>query len=277
MGFEFVALADHNKVTRASLPGILVIGQEHGRSSTESSARGHMVGLNVSSCPSPGASPQRRINRMASEGGLVFLSHPDTEGAWPLAVLRSLRNYVGIEIYNCNHEECAVRKWDHLLSSGKMSWGFAVDDAHYLDQFGKGWVVVKLPGEVTTRKVLTALRNGSFYSSQGPTVTEIVVEEGAIRLRAEGADTIVFRGHGGRVLQKTRGSAAAYTPTGEEGYVRAELVNSATRKHAWLQPMTVARTPPVKPIPEPSRAARGPEGLASASASPTHGVPRPIR
>jgi hypothetical protein len=241
LGFELVALADHNLVTRASSSGILVIGQEYGRGSTESSGRGHMVGLNVYAFPNPGASAQRRINRMASQGGVVFLSHPDTGVGWSTAVMRSLHSYVGIEVYNCNHDESAVGKWDELLTAGKRVWGFAVDDAHYLDQFGKGWVMVRFPGEPSTKKVLAALRRGSFYSTQGPTVSDIGVVGHSIRLRAAGADTIVFRGPGGRALQTTSGPTAGYELTGEDKYVRAELVNSASGLRAWLQPMTVVR------------------------------------
>ncbi len=239
MGFEFVALADHNKVTRASSTSILVIGQEHGKSSTESSGRGHMVGLNVASFPSPGASAQRRIDQLASQGGLVFLSHPDTGRAFSVKAMRSLTNYVGIEVYNRNHEESAVRKWDGLLSSGKLVWGFAVDDAHHLDQFGKGWVMVKFPGEPSTRKVLRALRRGSFYSTQGPTVSKIIVDDRSIRLEVDGADRIIFRGKEGRVLQTKNGSAATYRFNGSEGYVRAEAVSSDTKRRAWLQPIMV--------------------------------------
>ncbi len=87
--------------------------------------------------------------------------------------------------------------------------------------------------------MLAALRNGSFYSTQGPEVAEIGVDERAIRLRATGADKIVFRGSGGKVLQTTRGSTALYEVTGNEGYVRAELVDTAMGRRAWLQPMTI--------------------------------------
>jgi predicted metal-dependent phosphoesterase TrpH len=251
LGFEIVALADHNLVTRASSPDLLVIGQEFGRGSTESSGRGHMVGLNVHTFPSPGASPQRRIGRMASQGGLVFLSHPNTGAGWSTPLLRSLHSYVGIEIYNCNHEDMAVRNWDELLTSGKKLWGFAVDDAHYLHQFGKGWVTIKFSGEPTTRKVLAALQRGSFYSTQGPEVAEIAVDGPMIWLRAIGADKILFRGSGGKVLQTTRGSSAKYEVLGNEGYVRAELVSSNTGLRAWLQPMTMTssktETPRVTP------------------------------
>lgn len=239
LGYEFVALADHNLVTVASSSSILVIGQEFGKGSTESSGRGHMVGLNVVSYPSPGATPQRRISRMTSQGGLVFLSHPNTGAGWSTPMMRSLHSYMGIEIYNCNHDESAVRKWDELLTAGKKVWGFAVDDAHYLDQFGKGWVMVRFAGEPTTNKVLGALRRGSFYSTQGPEVAEIAVDGHAIRLRATGADRIVFRGPGGKALQTTRSSTAVYELSGNEGYVRVELVNSDTGLRAWMQPMTV--------------------------------------
>jgi hypothetical protein len=239
LGFDIVALADHNLVTRASSSNLLVIGQEYGRGSTESSGRGHMVGLNVISYPSPGASAQRRINRMAGQGGVVFLSHPDTGIGWSTSLMRSLHSYVGIEIYNYNHDESAVRKWDEVLTSGKLVWGFAVDDAHYLDQFGKGWVMVRLPGEATTKKVLAALRRGSFYSTLGPTVTDIEVEERRIWVRAKDATGIVFRGHGGKMLQTTEGPTAMYELKGQEGYVRAELINADTGLRAWLQPMMV--------------------------------------
>ena len=64
--------------------------------------------------------------------------------------------------------------WDRLLSSGKLIYGIAVDDAHYFKRPedsmaprpGFGWVYVRAP-RLTRRAIVDALERGEFYSSTG--------------------------------------------------------------------------------------------------------------
>ena len=48
--------------------------------------------------------------------------------------------------------------------------------------------------------------------------------------------TVYFIGRGGRVLQTSYESPAVYRITGQEGYVRAKIVDSNGRV-AWTQPV----------------------------------------
>ena len=64
--------------------------------------------------------------------------------------------------------------WDRMLSSGKMLYGIAVDDAHYFKRPedktaprpGQGWVYVRAP-RLESRALVEALERGDFYSSTG--------------------------------------------------------------------------------------------------------------
>jgi hypothetical protein len=61
-----------------------------------------------------------------------------------------------------------------------------------------------------------------------------------IKVRAEGASKyrIQFVGKGGRLLTEVADATAAYTFTGNEGYVRAKVIESNGRL-AWVQPVVV--------------------------------------
>ena len=52
---------------------------------------------------------------------------------------------------------------------------------------------------------------------------------------------IQFIGSGGRILQESEGAAAAYAVRGDEGYVRAKVIDSNGRM-AWGQPEFIDRS-----------------------------------
>jgi hypothetical protein len=54
---------------------------------------------------------------------------------------------------------------------------------------------------------------------------------------------IQFIGRQGRVLSEATGSPATYTFTGDEGYVRAKVIES-NGKLAWIQPVPVGGSAP---------------------------------
>ena len=64
--------------------------------------------------------------------------------------------------------------WDRLLSSGKLLYGIAVDDAHHFKRPwdptasspGHGWVYVR-SAALEPRPLVEALERGDFYSSTG--------------------------------------------------------------------------------------------------------------
>jgi hypothetical protein len=144
--------------------------------------------------------------------------------------------------------------WDRMLSSGKLLYGIAVDDAHYFKRPedktaprpGFGWVHVRA-ARLEPRAIVEALERGEFYSSTGVEMQTIDVSASAmtITVREERSSKyrIQFIGRQGRVLSETTASPATYIFKGDEGYVRAKVIES-NGKLAWIQPVPAGASAP---------------------------------
>ena len=72
--------------------------------------------------------------------------------------------------------------WDAVLSSGKLLYGLATDDAHHFKRAGdpdaagpgRGWVMVRAP-RLGAREILAALERGEFYASTGVVLDDVQV------------------------------------------------------------------------------------------------------
>jgi hypothetical protein len=245
LGFEFVALTDHNQVTLTDGP-ILVLGEEYGQGSTESGVGTHMNGINISTAPGALWSAQDRVDAINAQGGIASLNHPDT---WPFRysddVLAALVDYTSLEIVNGDVDPGAFEIWDDALRSGKRVWGVATDDAHTADQYGHSWIAVRMPGAVTTDNVLEAIRKGSLYASQGPLIEDIRVSERYLNVSCSGADQIRFYGPEQKLLASVDGEIGSYALRGSEGFVRAEV--DVGELSAWTQPVFVESMPQPSP------------------------------
>jgi hypothetical protein len=139
--------------------------------------------------------------------------------------------------------------WDAILSSGLLLYGIAVDDAHNFKDPGnpavagpgRGWVVVRAP-RLESGAILSALENGDFYASTGVELIDYAVTRESMRVvvkkDAWARYTIQFIGKGGRVLHEALDSPAEYPFKGDEGYVRAKVIESNGRL-AWCQPVRI--------------------------------------
>ena len=88
------------------------------------------------------------------------------------------------------------------------------------------------------------MERGEFYSSTGvelrdyrATATEITLE---IKPTAFSKYRVRFTGRNGRLLSEATTTSATYRITGDEGYVRATVLESNGAK-AWTQPVLVRR------------------------------------
>ncbi len=244
LGFQFIALTDHDTVTKIRGGSLLVLGQESGKGSTESGSghMTHMGGIDISSAPSISASQQERIDSIISQGGIAILHHPTALFySYGESTLESLKNYTGMEIYNGLYNSiiggASTSAWDRVLSTGKMVWGFAGDDAHSPAEFGKAWIEVRVSGSLTTANVVNAIKHGSFYATQGPIIGDISFKGKTFSVSSSGADSISFFGLGGKLLKTVSGSNANYSIQGNEGYVRAEVSQNGLK--AWTQPVFI--------------------------------------
>jgi hypothetical protein len=244
LGYKFIAISDHHMVTKIEGRSLLVLGQEYGKGSTESGKmfKPHMNGINISSIFSESASLQERINDIIAQRGIVVLNHPTSFlYAYNMNSLIGLENYTGMEIYNGLNNGIlsgnAVSAWDKVLSTGKMVWGIAGDDAHAPEDYGKGWIEVQIAGNLSTSNVVNAIRQGSFYSTQGPMISDISFKGTTFRVSSPDADSISFYGRDGRLLRTIAGGDANYSVEGSEGYVRAEVSQNGLK--AWSQPVFI--------------------------------------
>jgi hypothetical protein len=272
-GYQFLVLTDHNFVTSVdglnALHGaderyLVIRGEE-----VSSQAGGkpiHVNGLDVDRRVEPHTGPsvaevlQRTVDGIRSASGVPHINHPNFQWAITGEELQQVRNNRLFEIFNghpqVNQEGGGgvpglEEVWDRILTSGTLLYGIAVDDAHVFKQPGntrvagpgRGWVMVRA-ARLETKALLEALESGNFYASTGVVLDDVEASPTALTVRVKPDGTAKYRirfiGHGGRVLQETTEPTATYTFTGDEGYVRAKVLESNGRV-AWVQPVQVAR------------------------------------
>lgn len=270
-GYQFLVLTDHNVLTSVdglnALFGLdekfLVIRGEEVTDRFEQKPI-HINGLDPSRKiePQGGASVldviQRNVDGIRAASAVPHINHPNFGWAVSVDELKQVRNTRLFEIFNghpmvnnlggggvAGLEEA----WDAILASGLTLYGIAVDDAHHFKRPGdrtaslpgQGWVVVRAE-RLEARTLLAAMERGEFYASTGVELTDYAVDARAMTLTVKPNSwskyRIQFIGNGGKVLQESLASPATYTYRGDEGYVRARVLES-NGLMAWTQPVRV--------------------------------------
>ena len=152
-----------------------------------------------------------------------------------------------VEIYN---HGCAVDNdrgegfvtLERLLNDGKRVKLIATDDAHFNtpDHFG-GWVMVK-SAENTPEALLSALKAGEFYSSQGPQIHDIRIADSSIEVNCSAAVTIIVQGKGTgtSTLHGTSMTSASLSRErlADSPWLRVTVLDRAG-KRAWSNPVWI--------------------------------------
>lgn len=200
---------------------------------------------------------QRDINAILAEGALPHINHPNFFYGVSLSDLQAAQGWTLLEIYNGhpqvnNDGDPKAGKpgvewmWDQLLSSGRLVYGVASDDAHDLRALGpeyanpgRGWIMVRAQS-LAQADILEALRTGDFYSSTGVELAELEITPNRIALEVvpEPANSyfIEFVGQDGHLLANFTAFAAEFAPQPEHGYVRVRVVAS-DGACCWTQPV----------------------------------------
>jgi hypothetical protein len=201
--------------------------------------------------PSKNEKGPELARRAAEAGAFVTIAHP----AWSRYTLedgRALDAAHAVEIYN---HGCAIENdlgdgtylLDQLLNTGQQLTAIATDDAHFKtpDHFG-GWVHVKAPS-LQPEALLTALKAGHHYASQGPLLHDIRMHSKRIEIETSPVDTItVVCGNSRTCVRTGRAitSAAFDLATLESGWllekrspwIRVTAIDHAGKK-AWSNPI----------------------------------------
>jgi hypothetical protein len=273
-GYRFLVLTDHNYLTSVdglnALHGadeqfLVVRGEEVTESLGEKSL--HVNGLDLGSrvAPQGGVSVvdvlQRDVNAIRAAGGIPAINHPNFRWSIGREELQQVRNNRLVEVFNGHPQVNNLggggvpgleEVWDAILTSGTLLYGVAVDDAHTFKQPGnpevagpgRGWVVVRAP-RLEPRALVDALERGDFYASTGVELADYAADTHRITVRVKATAfskyRIQFIGQGGRLLREIAEPNATYDIRGDEGYVRARVLES-NGNLAWCQPVKVPRS-----------------------------------
>ena len=270
-GYHFLVLTDHNFLT--SVDGLNAL---HGAIEQFLVIKGeevtdrfgdkpiHVNGLNIERVVEPqgGRSVletiQRNVDAVRDASGVPHINHPNFRWAITADELKQVQNDRLFEIFNghprVNNQGQGgggapglEEMWDTILSSGKLLYGIAVDDAHVFKRPwdkdaarpGQGWVMVRAE-QLTPQAVLDALERGDFYASTGVELKDYQVTQKAITVTIKEEEyskyRVLFMGEGGRILKEEINNPAVYQFQGDELYVRAKVLES-NGKIAWLQPV----------------------------------------
>jgi len=144
--------------------------------------------------PGPAETGPELARRARDAGAFIAIAHP----SWSRYTIedgRAIDAAHAVEIYNhgCAIENDLGEGWylcDQLLNEGRHLTAIATDDAHFKtpDYFG-GWVNVKSES-LDPEALLSALKAGHFYASQGPEFHTIDLKGKEINITCSPVDVI---------------------------------------------------------------------------------------
>ena len=255
LGYQALALTDHNKVTwpwevydsgAGRLGMVAVQGAE--------ASRHHHIGALF--CGVPGASSETgTLAQVRRQGGLAVMHHPGRYG-WPakryVELFREWDQLAGMEVFNQGDRFPGDRKtWDEVLAvlmpEGRPVWGFSNDDMHRDAQLGRNWNVLLVPA-LSPQAVRRAVEQGAFFfvyapkareGTMPPSISAISVDskKGIIRIKASGYERIEWIS-GGKIVHRGDTIDLA-AKTNVNGYIRAVIHAAGGSSLTCTQPMRI--------------------------------------
>jgi len=184
--------------------------------------------------------------RARDAGAFVAIVHPEWSGLTEAEMI-SIDAAHAVEVYNHGSQVETDRgrglhSADLLARTGKKVSFIATDDAHFRsgdgDAFG-GWVMVKAT-ENTPEALLEALKQGAMYSTMGPEIHDIEIDDRYVRVRCSAVSAIVLQGQGvgteealGESLTQAR---LPLSRVSGSPWFRITLIDAAGRR-AWSNPI----------------------------------------
>ena len=203
-----------------------------------------LLGDALSHAVVPGVALAGLLGWPLAAGAFVAIAHPQWSGL-TLADARSVTAAHAVEIYNhgcamgCDRPD-GFAIADLLLTEGRKLTLIATDDAHFSepDHFG-GWVMVKAEAN-EPEALLSALKAGHFYSSQGPELRDVRIEGGKLIVECSAVSSIVALGWGTGAKavhghSMTRGEVPL-DRLNNSPWIRAAVIDAAG-KRAWSNPI----------------------------------------
>ena len=266
-GYDFIALTDHfigaynypivDTAPMRDAGFTTILGAELHSGAMQNGELWHILAVGLPADFAPSNSPwfvpvegqesaPEIAARAVAAGAFVAIAHPQWSGL-TLADARSITAAHAVEIYNhgcamgCDRADGAAIA-DLLLTEGRRLTLIATDDAHFSepDHFG-GWVMVKAEAN-EPEALLAALKAGHFYSTQGPELRDVRVEDGHLIVESSAVVSVVALGHGtGAKAVHGHSMTRAEVPLDRvlnSPWIRAAVIDAAG-KRAWSNPIWV--------------------------------------
>ncbi|MBN1348348.1 PHP domain-containing protein [candidate division KSB1 bacterium] len=250
-GYDFLVFTDHWKVSTAetladlrllAINGVEIDGKD------ETGSYFHVVGFGFDELDLNGSTFTEALEKLKAKNALRILAHPHWIGNSLEDAFR--HDFHGIEIYNhvchwLNGKADGVFHWDCMLKKNPQVLGFSVDDAHIRPEYplwNGGWIMVNA-ASLTKASILSAIRKGNYYSSQGPEIKHIEAAATQIRVETSLAKIIRLAGenwYGQRIGadDETGITSADFDISDAKGYLRIELEDFNHRK-AWTNALFI--------------------------------------
>lgn len=265
-GYDFIALTDHfigqfgypivDTVPFRGPGFTTILGAELHSGAMENGELWHILAVGLPADFAPGHAPgfhpvdgqetgPEIAARARAAGAFVAVAHPQWSGM-TLADARSIEAAHAIEVYNhgcatgCDRAD-GFSIADLLLTEGRALSLCATDDAHFSepDHFG-GWVMVKALKN-TPDALLDALKAGHYYSTQGPHIHSVSVEDDHVEVTCSAAVTVIAQGAAsGAVAVHGNSMTRARVPLArlrDSRWLRVTVIDAAGRR-AWSNPYT---------------------------------------
>jgi len=271
-GYDVMCMTDHmttSNIAELDPHGMLLLPGVELHPAGGRIRRSHLLGVNVpedfdvsiANITNEGENRmQQVIDAVNAAGGLCYFAHPYWCG-FRAEEIAPLRGLAGIEVYNTSTRyigrQYNMQIWDELCDMGCPFPALAVDDVHRpRDLFG-GWTEICC--EKRTREcVVEALKNGSYYSTQGPKFKRLSYKDGVFeaeftpvvtaigisnQCRGFCAGTPNFLGDGAapEITSLRFEVSSLFVPkktTINCNYLRCQIVDAAGR-HAWSNPIPI--------------------------------------
>lgn len=192
--------------------------------------------------PDPNESGSSQASRAADVGAFVGLAHPiaskvSMDDALAVAAAHAVEIFNGV----VSRDKESWRLSDALSVHGARMTTFAADDNHFLERKPASplaWVHVRA-NALAPDALLSALKNGHFYSSQGPRLLDVEIAGDHLALSCSPIQTATLSGADGLHVERNGqalttvefplddflGSFCRITVTDEQGM------------HAWSNPI----------------------------------------
>ncbi|TCM41649.1 CehA/McbA family metallohydrolase [Kribbella sp. VKM Ac-2568] len=262
-GYDFLAITDHFRAEYAfpltdtrslRAPGFsTLLGAELHALRTETGSSWHIVAVGLPldfRPPEPGESGPQLARRARAEGAFIGMAHPSAS-LLTAADAASLDAAHAVEIYNALADrEDRGDSWhltDVLLNRGHRLTAYAADDAHLQPQDPPpcaAWVQVRAES-LEPGPLLSALKAGHFYSTTGPELHDVRLDDGLVKVRCSPARKVLLTGGvpGAQVVQGTALTECSLSVEMFQGGYCRVTVEDAAGGRAWSNPIHLTREP----------------------------------